>query len=204
MIDPALFDQARDRIAETGFSPEIQSKISLVLCAAKNGNLAFQNSMQWLPNLGVVQPFVISQAAREMEAIALLTRTTQWANDPALVMEAGRIAAPLAIAWTQIMMPPGPMFDPQAVYRGISLGHAQLARIRLAAIVPDNADPLAPFVVALARIEQENGRMLQTQIRLLKNIATDIPLEQREVLVERDQELVDGVFNALLAWLAAP
>jgi hypothetical protein len=204
MIDPALFDQARDRIAETGFSPEIQSKISLVLCAAKNGNLAFQNAMQWLPNLGVVQPFVISQAAREMEAIALLTRTTQWANDPALAMEAGRIAAPLAIAWTQIMMPPGPMFDPQAVYRGISLGHAQLARIRLAAIVPDNADPLAPFVVALARIEQENGRMLQTQIRLLKNIATDIPLEQREVLVERDQELVDGVFNALLAWLAAP
>jgi hypothetical protein len=96
------------------------------------------------------------------------------------------------------------MFDPQAVYRGISLGHAQLARIRLAAIVPDNADPLAPFVVSLARIEQENGRMLQTQIQLLKNIGEEIPLAEREQLVEQDQELVDGVFSEFLAWLAAP
>jgi hypothetical protein len=202
MIDPVLFDQARDRIAATGFTPEIQSKISLVLCAAKNGNLAFHNAMQWLPNLGVVQQFVISQAARELEAVTLLGRTTEWASNPALALEANRIAAPLVVAWTQIMMPPGPMFDPQAIYRGISLGHAQLARIRLAAVIPDEADPLAPYVVALRRIEQENGRMLQTQIRLLKNVGGDIPLDEREQFVERDQQLVDGVMSELLAWLA--
>jgi hypothetical protein len=95
------------------------------------------------------------------------------------------------------------MFDPQSVYRGISLGHAQLARIRLNAVIPDDADPLDPFVVALRRIEQENGRMLQTQIRLLKNIGTEIPIEEREALVEQDQELVDGVFSQFLTWLAA-
>ena len=31
MIDPALYDQARDRIAASGFTPEIQTKITLVL-----------------------------------------------------------------------------------------------------------------------------------------------------------------------------
>jgi hypothetical protein len=204
MIDLALFDQARDRIVATGFTPEIQSRISLVLCAAKNGNLVFHNAVQWLPNLGVVQQFVISQVARELEAVTLLARTTQWVCHPALALESYRIVAPLALAWTQVMVPPGPLFDPQAIYRGISLGHAQLARIRLAPVIPDDADPLDPYVVALRRIEQENGRMLQTQIRLLKNFGGDVPLEDREQCVERDQQLVDDVMNRFLAWLAAP
>ncbi len=204
MIDPARFDQARDRIAAAGFTPEIQSKIALVLSAAKSGNLMFHANLQWMPNLGVVQQFIISQSARELEAVTLLARTTHWASDPKLAMEANRIVAPLVAAWSQIMLPPGPMLNPQAAYRGISLGHAQLARIRLLAVIPENADPFDPFVVALGRIEQENGRMLQTQIRLLKSVGEDIPLAEREALVEQDQELVDAVFSEFLAWLAAP
>ena len=203
MIDPAHIDQARDQIATAGFTPEIQSKIALVLSAAKNGNLIFHASLQWMPNLGVVQQFIISQSARELEAVTLLARTTQWSNDPTLAFAANRIVAPLMLAWGQVMLPPGPIFNPQAAYRGISLGHAQLARIRLLPVIPDNADPLDPFVVALQRIEQENARMLQTQIRLLKSIGNELPLEEREALVEADQEVVDGVFSEFLTWLAA-
>ncbi|NJD25342.1 MAG: hypothetical protein FIB06_08030 [Betaproteobacteria bacterium] len=204
MIDPALFDRARDRIAADGFTPDIQTKIALLLTSAKNGNLIFHGQLQWMPNLGVVQQFIISQSARELEAVTLLARTTEWSQNPTLALEANRITAPIALAWTEIMLPPGPLFNPQAAYRGLSLGHAQLARIRLLPVIPDNADPAAPFVVALNRIEQENGRMLQTQIRLLKNVGVEIPLEEREALVERDQEMVDAVFSEFLAWLAAP
>ena len=203
MIDPARYDQARDRIAAVGFTPEIQSKIALVLSAVKNGNLMFQASLQWMPNLGVVQQFIISQSARELEAVTLLARTTQWSRDPGLLLAANRIVAPLIMAWNKIMLPPGPLLNPQAAYRGISLGHAQLARIRLLPVIPDNADPLDPFVIALQRIEQENGRMLQTQIRLLKSVGDEVPLAEREALVEQDQELVNGVFSEFLAWLAA-
>ena len=45
--------------------------------------------------------------------------------------------------------------------------------------------------------------MLQTQIRLLKSVGTEIPIEQREAMVGKDQELVDGVFSQFLEWLAA-
>jgi hypothetical protein len=204
MIDPVRYDQARDRIAAAGFSPEIQSKIALFLTTAKNGNLFFHAQLQWMPNLGVVQQFLISQSARELEAVTLLARTTQWSQNPLLAADAGRIAAPLAMAWAEVMAPPGPVFNPQAAYRGLSLGHAQLARIRFLPVIPEHADPADPFVVVLNRIEQENGRMLQTQIRLLKSVGLEIPLEEREALVEQDQELVDGVFNEFLAWLAAP
>lgn len=204
MIDPVLYDQARDHIAASGLSPTLQTKISLVVSAAKNGNLMFNASLQWMPQLGVAQQFIISQSSREMEAITLLTSATHWDTNPALTIEAARISGPLMMAWSQIMMPPGPAFNPQAAYRGIALGHAQLARLRLTPVIPDNGNPLDPFIIALHRIEQENGRMLQTQIRLLKNIGTDIPLGEREALVEKEQELVDGVASAFLTWLALP
>jgi len=203
MIDAALYDKARDRIAAGGFTPELQTKITLVTSAAKGGNLAYQAVMQCLPGTGVVQQFLLSQQVREAEALALLTRTTQWAMDPELTVVAGRITQPLALAWSQVMLPPGPLFNPAAAYRGISLGHAQLARMRLLPLIPDSVDPVDPFVVALQRIEQENGRMLQTQIRLLKSVGTEIPLDEREALLEKDQELVEGVFNEFLEWLAA-
>lgn len=203
MIDAALYDRARERIATLGFTPEIQTKLTLLICAAKNGNLMFHAGVQWMPQLNLVQQFVLTQYARELEAVTLLSKTARWSPSPLLAIKAGRIAAPLTLAWAQLMLPPGPMLDPQAAYRGISLGHAQLARIRLLPVIPDDADPLDPFVVALQRIEQENGRMLQTQIRLLKSVGTEIPIEQREALVGKDQELVDGVFSRFLEWLAA-
>ena len=203
MIDAALYDQARGRIATLGFTPDIQTKLTLFICAAKNGNLMFHAGVQWMPQLNLVQQFVLSQYARELEAVTLLSKTARWSPSPLLAVQAGRIAAPLTLAWANLMLPPGPMLNPQAAYRGISLGHAQLARIRLLPVIPDNADPLDPFVIALQRIEQENGRMLQTQIRLLKSVGTEIPIEQREAMVGKDQELVDGVFSQFLEWLAA-
>ncbi|KXB32041.1 hypothetical protein AT959_02975 [Dechloromonas denitrificans] len=203
MIEPTLYDQARDRIAADGFTPDTQSRIALVVCATKNANLLFQSQAQWLPNLGVVQQFFISQAARELEAVTLLLRTTQWSTNAMLALEAQRIVAPLLAAWGKVMQFPGPLFNPPAVYRGISLGHAQLARIRLIPIIPEQIDPLNPFALVLHRIEQENGRMLQTQIRLLKSMGSEMPLAQREALVEQDQEVVDAVFNDLLTWLSA-
>lgn len=202
MIAMELYDQARDRLAAQGFTPELQTKIALVLTAAKNGNLAFNAGMQWLPSLGLAQQFLISQASRELEAITLLARTTQWSGNPGLAIEACRITAPLVRAWAQVMRPPSPLWSSTAAYAGMSLGHAQFARIRLAPIVPDNADPFHPFVMALARIEQENGRMLQTQIRLLKAVGGEVPLTEREALIEADQAIVDGVMVECLRWLA--
>lgn len=204
MIDPTLYDRARERIAANGFTPEIQTKLTLFLCAVKNGSLMFHAGVQWMPQLNLVQQFILSQYSRELEAVTLLSKTAQWSANPMLAVEAARIAAPLGMAWAKLMLPPGPVLSPRAAYRGVSLGHAQLARIRLLGVLPENADALDPFVVALQRIEQENGRMLQTQIRLLKAIATDVPIDEREAMVGEDQELVDAVFSQFLEWLAAP
>jgi hypothetical protein len=53
------------------------------------------------------------------------------------------------------------------------------------------------------RIEQENGRLLQTQIRLLKDGQAGVPLEDREAMIASKSALVEGVFDAFLDLLAA-
>jgi hypothetical protein len=201
MIDPALYDSARDRIAAEGLTADVQSKVSLILCAVKNANLLFQNQAQWLPALGVAQQFFVSQAFRESEMVTLLARTTLWTPDISLFIQAQRIVFPLLAAWGEVMRFPGPLCDTRAFFRGVSLGHAQLARIRMTPIFPDKLDLFTPYAITLQRIEQENGRMLQTQIRLLKCVGTELSLEEREAMIGKDQEIVDGVFNAFLAWL---
>ena len=80
----------------------------------------------------------------------------------------------------------------------LAFGHALLARVRLAPVMPAAVDELDPFVVALRRIEQENGRMIQAQIRLLKDGASPLPVEERTRLIEDEQSVVDGAFGRFL------
>ena len=59
-----------------------------------------------------------------------------------------------------------------------------------------------PFVAALRRIEQESGRMIQAQIRLLKDGASPVPLDERGQILQDTQEAVDDAFRCFLEWLA--
>ncbi|MEA3639683.1 MAG: hypothetical protein VBE63_07035 [Lamprobacter sp.] len=202
MIDSTGYDQARDYIATEGFTAELQTKIAFFINAVKTGNVAYHSWVQWLVGLNVAQQQALSQYSRELEAISLLVRTARWSSDPMLFMRGQQIVAPLASAWSQILFAPfGPMLNQDAAYRGMALGHAQLARVRLAPIIPDSADALDPFVVVLRRVEQENARMLQLQIRMLKHMNQEFPVASRETEVEGYQRLVDEVFGAFLSWM---
>ena len=93
-------------------------------------------------------------------------------------------------------------FDGRAPFAALALGHALLGRVRLAPIIPANVDEFDPFVVALRRIEQENGRMIQAQIRLLKDAASSLDQAERERIVAAQQAVVDDVFARFLGGLA--
>ena len=58
------------------------------------------------------------------------------------------------------------------------LAHAVHASIRPTALLPVEANGNDPFVIALRRIEFENGRLLQAKILLLKGPEL-VPFSQR-------------------------
>jgi hypothetical protein len=202
-MTPELFDAARRRIERSGFDADTETKITLFLNAAKTANATFLGAAQLLPVGDLVMQFLQAQHFREMEFVALLTRVTRWTANPLLYAASGPLVAPLWAHWWRAgpgaLLPPPPT---EQLYAGLAFGHALLAHVRLTPVIPAGTDAADAYVVALQRIEQENGRMLQTQIRLLKEACTDLPLERREAIVGEKSGLVDGAFTRFVAWLA--
>jgi hypothetical protein len=127
---------------------------------------------------------------------------TRWSSNPLIYFEAAALVEPLWREWLGMQSPLGTLPHGQASYRALAFGHALLARVRLAPVIPANADEADPFVLALRRIEQENGRMIQAQIRLLKESLIDLPPAERARIVEDEQLVVDAAFARFLSRLA--
>ena len=202
MISAELYDRARARIAASGFDSDTQTRIALFMGTVKSLNAALLAAAEVLPANSAAYPFMHGQYFRESEFASLLVRVTRWSADPTLYWQATALVTPLWNEWWRIQGPIGTVLDQHAAYRGLAFGHALFARVRLAPVIPAAVDELDPFAVALRRIEQENGRMIQAQIRLLKEMPVTIALPEREQLVEQEQGIVDAVFASFLEWLA--
>ncbi len=196
------YDAARDAVARGGLGPRTQTKISLFVCTAKQTNLWFLSAAALPPFTTAAHQFLHAQYFHELESLSLLVRITRWMPDPSLPIRAAAITAPIWSEWALVPPVPGWALAPQTFYRGLAIGHALLAGVRLTPVIPANADPLDPFVVALRRIEQDNARMLQTQIRLLKSAVPEVALVERERIIEEKQQAVERSFADLLGWLS--
>lgn len=141
-----------------------QTRVSAFLVSA-HGALARQSAFNLPARLeSAWQTELNAQLYRETEIVSLLLRATSWAPDPGLGY--------MAVAWESAWYP-APIYEisdwPLAVAAGLAtLAHAVHAGIRPAALLPVEANPNDPFVMALRRIEFESGRLLQAQILSLK------------------------------------
>jgi hypothetical protein len=197
------YDRARAAIAAQGFGADMQTRISLFVGAAKSVNAAILGAVELQPRITAAYPFVHGQYFRELEFAALLARVTRWSANWTIYMQASQLTAPLWAQWLQIQLSPRAGLDGRAGYAALALGHALLARIRTAPLIPDGTDEMDPFVAALRRIEQESGRMIQAQIRLLKDGTRQLPLDERERIIQDRQDAVDKAFRDFLEWLAS-
>jgi hypothetical protein len=196
------FNRARAAIARRGFDADTQSRITLFVNAAKGANATFLGTLDLVPGMSLPQEFIHAQYFREIELASLLGRATHWTLNSLVYVEAQVLATPLWAALWSIQAPPGPLQDEGARYRGLAFGHALLARVRLTPVIPADADESMPYVVALRRLDQESGRQIQTQIRLLKDAPVALEPAAREAIVQEEQARVDAAFARLLDALA--
>jgi hypothetical protein len=201
-MDLAAYDAARSAIQKTGFTPVVQTKISSFWGAAKNTNAAFLWTVQFSPLAPLAQQWIHSQYFHELEASLLLGRVTRWDAQPRLYAEAMGIAAPLWEGLRAVQPFPMLAFTSRAYYQGLALGHALFSQVRLTPAIPANASETDPYVAALRRIEQDDARMLQTQIALLRVSCPELPPEEKEIVIEEEQERVRGAFLHFLQWLS--
>lgn len=196
------YDAVRDHIAQTGFTSALQTKISLFLTNAKYANALFLGAVEFRPFVGLEQQFLHTQYFQEMESALLLGKVTRWVSDPLIYQEGLACTAGIWHEWQEIAGPFGlGHLNPQGFYEGLALGHALLSQLRITPIIPGNIEGANPYATALRRIEQDNARMLQTQILLLRAAAPSMLTDERELLVESKQESVRLTFVKFLNWL---
>jgi hypothetical protein len=195
-----LYDRVRARIEAEGFAPAVQTRVGAFVAAAKAANLPFLSLAMAGPAQSLAWQALASQCFRETEALTLLLRVTRWSFDPRDAAEAATLAAPLWAEAARCGFSGFPVSAETVSLDALAFGHALLARVRLAPIIPERA-AMHPFAVALLRIEQENGRLLQTQIRLLKDGYAAVPVAAREDAVAAKAALVDDALARLLTAL---
>ena len=151
--------------SEGRVSPRQQTRVAAFLISA-HGALARQFAFALPMKLeSAWQTELNAQFYRETEIVSLLLRATTWVPEFAL----GYMAASWETAWFPTPID-GIADRPLATATGLAtLAHAVHASIRPAALLPVEANANDPFVMALRRIEFENGRLLQAQILFLKS-----------------------------------
>lgn len=209
------YDRIRARIAAEGLTPEIETRVAIFVCASKAVNLPFLAlAGAGMPTLwpgaaagaganaaGLVWQHLNTQLFRESEALTLLCRVTRWSSDPVVYAGSAPLVAPLYAECAFVGFTTRPRAGQTLGADALALGHALLATVRLTPILPAE-EAQNPFAVALSRIEQENGRLLQTQIRLLKDGYPSVPPSEHEAIIAATVALVERAFDKFLDSLA--
>lgn len=138
-----------------------------------------------------------AQYCREVEIVSLLAHATSWLPDPALAWSIWRWET----AWL-----PQPAAGAADLGQGLMIdlaafGHALHAALRPAALLPEAATVLAPFALALNRIELDSGRLIQGQIMFLKSPELSGVRDTVEAALERRHRQLRALWDEMLRGL---
>jgi hypothetical protein len=174
-----------------------QTRVSAFLMSA-HGALARQLAAN-LPGI-LHNGFLVemhAECCRQFEFLSMLTRATTWVPDPMLPM--------LLWQWEAAWWPqPVESVSDWTLGRMIDLAafnHAIHACIRPAALLPEAADAMDPFVHAMRHIEFESGRLMQAQIVFLKSPQFNEVRDEVAAAVERRHEQVRQHLASMLLGL---
>ncbi|MBS0308224.1 MAG: hypothetical protein JSS58_04555 [Proteobacteria bacterium] len=181
-----------------GLEADVQTRISLFLQGVKSTNagilsrVEFQQ-MEWLP-----YKFLHSQCFKEVEMTTLLNKSTTWSNNPSVYLAATQLNLAVWQETGAARYMGGVMKVDRNFYEYLALSHAFLSTIRIVPLLPVQLLLITPFLAALKEIEEENGRQIQTQIRLLKDMVIDLSVEEKEAIIEHQRLAVEALFLRLL------
>lgn len=209
VTDPAVFALAAQHFTSQDPTPDEQTFISLFLQSIKAANVAALSKIVMAPLDWVPFRFMHEQYFKEMEMISLLTKSTSWTMNPQVYADATTFNLNFMqkTGILEFMMPAAPV-EPviveRAFYEYLALSHAFMSRIRFIPLFPPNKPLNTPFLNTLSEIEVNNGRLIQTQIRLLKEIPTSLNMKEREEIITRYSDIVSEEFTHLLRILCEP
>jgi len=207
--DPAVSAMAAQYFTAHDPDADEQTLISLFLQSIKAANVAALSKIIMAPLDWLPFRVMHEQYFKEMEMISLLGKSTTWSMDPQVYADATAFNLNFMqkTHLMELMLPAAPV-EPaiieRAFYEYLALSHALMSRIRFIPFFPPNKPLNSPFLNTLSEIEVNNGRLIQTQIRLLKELPTSLSMEEREEIIARNTQVVAEHFTDLLRRICQP
>lgn len=200
MAEPSIEirNQAKDFFSQQELDADTQTRISLFLQGIKSINatilarVEFQ-ALEWLPYKALH-----SQYFKEIELSTLLGKSTVWSSNPSIYMDATNLNLALWQETNAARFMQSALQVDRTFYEYLSLSHAFMSDIRLMPLLPIKISLDTPFLSALKEIEEENGRQIQTQIRMLKDMEIELSRDDKEQIIESQRLIVDQLFMRLL------
>ncbi len=190
---------AQDFFSKNDIGSEQETRISLFIQGIKTANAAILAKIEFQPFEWEPYKSFHRQYYKEIELSTLLNKATSWSSNPFVYMEATQLNLSL---WQKAEINQyiqGFFAVDESFYSYLALSHALMAEIRVLPVLPPTLALDTPFLSALREIEEENGRQIQAQIRLLRAIEVPLSAEQKEAIVAKQQAVVQSVFCELLA-----
>lgn len=181
-----------------GLESAAQTRISLFVLAIKQANSMILSKVEYNKMDWTAYSFMHNQYYREIELATLLYRATAWSSDMSIYMEMAQFDAKF---WQRTQISKyvwGSMERDINFFEYLALSHAFMSEIRFIPLFPANWKLETPFLQTLYHMEVESGHLIQTQIRLLKEMELNIGLEEKEILVEKKRAEVENLFKDFL------
>lgn len=190
--------RAMDFFRKNEIDPDVQTRISLFIQGIKTINATILSRVEFQPMEWVPYRFMHAQCYKEFEMATLLARSTTWSSNPSVFLAGTQLNL---VVWQEASAARfvGGMFKvDRTFYEYLSLAHAFLSVVRILPLLSVQLSLDTPFLATLKEIEEENGRQIQTQIRLLKDMEIDLTTEEKEQIIESQRLVVEQLFLRLL------
>jgi hypothetical protein len=190
--------QAAVYFSQHGLDSADQTRISLFISAIKRANSMILakvefHAVDWMP-----YSFLHNQYYREMELATLLYRATSWSLDMAVYWQMAQFEIKV---WQEAEIGKyiwGSIAPDLNFFEYLALSHAFMSEIRFIPLFPAQWKLDTPFLQTLYNMEVESGRLIQTQIRLMKELDLNLSLEEKELVVRKKRSAVENIFKDLL------
>jgi len=195
-------EKAAEFLKNKGMRDIEQTKITLFLQSTKLANslilprIEFQK-IEWQP-----YKFFNHQIYKNIQSSYLLAKATNWTRDLSVYVKYNQVAASF---WDQAdigkYIASNFTTDETGIklYEFLAFSHALLSEIRITPIVVDL--PVDNYIGLLSEIEEENGRQIQLQVRLLKNMAVPLTLDEKEDVSLTARIKLGEVYRRFLVFL---
>lgn len=199
-----LRKRIREHFSRGSIHPDDQTRITLFIQSVKTINGAILAKIELQPLDWQPYRALHNQYYKEVELATMLGRATAWSPNPILYMEVTNLNLELWNRTGATRYLQGAFELDATFYRYLALSHAFMSVIRLLPLLPSTMPLDSPFLQALKEIEEENGRQIQVQIRLLKLLDCGLSRDERERIADEEQENVKACFNELLMRISPP